>query len=361
MTSSRPSRRQEALALAEQLLGEIELSQILPIEIARRTYRLARLLEDRDAVAWLGYEVNGYKLLQPSNTFDREGWEAALRSNRDSFDTEGKHTASASSLGELQADVEAAKIQLAAAADRPVSVQSANPNQIVHPPANNGLERAGIRIYLTGRQALIDKVVGSMHSYVVERYDELRFGSAVESAFDLVREDVDARIAELIPEAPGMLAAAFESAASENPEHWSSAAAGCRRLLKAAADALRPPSEPKNGRPMTDSHYINRLVDWIVDRSPSDTDAALTTAELEHLGARLDAVDGAGQKGAHDSVERSEAARFLTGTYLLLGDVLRLAREGATEQATTGPVGHGAVTELSQGETPSDIGTIAGE
>ena len=50
----------------------------------------------------------------------------------------------------------------------------------------------------------------------------------------------------------------------------------------------------------------------------------MVTADLEYLGNRLDAADSAGHKGAHSSVDRYAASRFITGTYLLLGDVLQL-------------------------------------
>ena len=69
---------------------------------------------------------------------------------------------------------------------------------------------------------------------------------------------------------------------------------------------------------------INRLVDWLQTNSESSTTSDVVTADLEYLGRRLDAVDGAGQKGAHAAVTKLEASRFITGTYLVLGDVLRL-------------------------------------
>jgi len=338
------TRRAQALALAEEILADIELSRIPPIEVARKTYRLARVLDDQDAIEWLRFEVNGYKLSQPENVFEPGGWEAACRSNRDTFGADGKHTASPLSLGALQAHIEGGLTQLAAATDQPVSIQSANPVQTVVPPRGNSNERAAIRMMRGNYQGLIDKVVGALHSYVAERYYELRFGSAVETAFETVRSDVDARVAALVPEAPRMLSAAFENAASDNPEHWAGAAAVCRRLLKAAADALRPPGEPKNGHPMTDANYVNRLVDWIQEHSPSGTAADFTTSELQHLGARLDAVDGAGQKGAHEAVDRQRAARFLTGTYLLLGDILELAADQPSEE----PGGYGEPTDVNE-------------
>jgi hypothetical protein len=75
---------------------------------------------------------------------------------------------------------------------------------------------------------------------------------------------------------------------------------------------------------MGDEQYINRLVDWIVDQAGSETMAAMIRSDLEYLGQRLDAVRGAGSKGAHAEVDQFAASRFITGTYLLLGDILRL-------------------------------------
>jgi hypothetical protein len=60
----------------------------------------------------------------------------------------------------------------------------------------------------------------------------------------------------------------------------------------------------------------------------------MVIADLEYLGRRLDAADAGGQKGAHDHVTQFQASRFITGTYLLLGDILRL-RAGNVSDPTS--------------------------
>jgi len=94
------------------------------------------------------------------------------------------------------------------------------------------------------------------------------------------------------------------------------------------ADAVSPAGPEKQVGSKTiqmgPENYVNRLVDWIQRQSASTTSAAMVTADLEYLGNRLDAAVGAGHKGAHSDVDRYAASRFITGTYLLLGDVLRL-------------------------------------
>lgn len=167
--------------------------------------------------------------------------------------------------------------------------------------------------------------MGSVHAYVADRYQELRFGSTVETAFEVVRQEVDKSIGSLVPGALPMLSAAFENAVSGNPEHWANAAGTCRRLLKAVADELRPPGPDVKGRKMGEGNYINRLIDWIQLNSDSDTAVGVATSDLAYLGNRLDAADGGGHKGAHAKVDRLEASRFITATYLVLGDILSLS------------------------------------
>jgi hypothetical protein len=325
-TSSPASRRAEALGLTEHLLDDIELSRLPPSDIARKASRLARLLDDTEAAVWLRQEVGGYDHSSP-DLLTPEAFEAARRSNRVHTTADGHERANTTSLGQLEKMIEASLTQIEAAADRPISIQSANPNQYVFTPDGNTKERGAVRNYAGELQGMLDRVVGAIHQYVAERYQELRFGASVESAFEVVRGEVDARISELVPDALPKLSAAFENATSANPEDWASAAATCRRLLKAAADALRPPGDPVNGRSMSDEAYINRLVDWIVRQADSETASALIAADLDYLGRRLDAVQGAGHKGAHAEVDRADASRFVVGTYLALGDVLRLRND----------------------------------
>jgi hypothetical protein len=303
------SRRAEALELADQLLNDIEMSSIGPMDIARKTSRLARLLDDAEAMKWLSFEVGGY----PS-PLTVEATQAARRSNRvmtPEEDDDSEEMLATGTLGQIEALVDGAKARITVA-------------------SGSSAERTQVQGVVVRLQPVIDKVVGSMHAYVVEQYQELRFGSAVESAFEVVRRDVDSSIGALVPSALPMLSAAFENATSSNPEDWASAAGTCRRLLKAVADAVRPPGEPVEGRAMGDSNYINRLVDWIFQNSNSATAAKVVTADLAYLGKRLDAADSAGHKGAHAMVSRFEASRFITGTYLMLGDVLRIADSVST-------------------------------
>jgi hypothetical protein len=309
------SRRAEALQLSEELLSDIELSRLPPTAIVRKVSRLARLLDDTEAMNWLRYETAGYPV-----PLDTNSGQAAFRSHRQAPpETEGGPARFWTiSIAEAEAEAEGILVDLSrsdgtASGDMAIMVER---------------ERAARRNSLIAQHAekkrLLDAVLSSIHLYVGACYQELRFGSAVESAFELVRDEVDGAISAVVPDAMPMLASAFERATSDNPEDWAGAAGTCRRLLKTVADVLRPPGEDVDGRKMGDPHYINRLVNWIENMMASHTTSGLVIADLEHLGQRLDAVDGGGQKGAHSTVSRVETARYVAGTYLLLGDLLRL-------------------------------------
>jgi hypothetical protein len=273
------------------------------------------LRDDVGASAWLRYEVYGYP-----TPLDEVASAAAFRSGRNATPSEdGNPRYWTESLASMAARRVAISNELASGTG---SVSHSEWAPTVE------RERAMRRDQLASALALAaditERVLGALHAYGMQVYQELRFGAAVETAFDVVRSRVDASIAQLVPNAPPMLAAALENAASENSEHWAGAAGTCRRLLKVAADTLRPPGPPVDGHDMTDALYINRLADWIGHRQASKTARDLAKADLNYLGHRLDAINNAGSKGAHATVTREDASRFIVGTYLLLGDILAL-------------------------------------
>jgi len=301
------TKRAEALILAEELLTDIELSRIESVAIVRKTNRLARLMDDNEALAWLSYEVGGY--IGTGSGMTLAEWDAAGRSGRryfkkkDEKKTEYSHV---ESLSKLHVTVETAKILLQ------------------HPNSASSLDRSNAQSSAVDAQQTIDAVIGSVYLYISQIYQELRFGMAVESAFENVRNRVDGMISSLVPNAMPVLTTALENAQTDDPEQWKNAAKACRDLIKAAADTLRP-SGPDVGKiKMGENNFVNRLVDWINENSKSVTKGSMIKSDLEYLGKRLDATTGSGNKGAHASVSKEDASRFIVGTYILLGDILGL-------------------------------------
>lgn len=106
------SRRAEALAVAEEILTDIELHRMGGLDIARKTSRLARLLDDEQALRWLSYETGGY----PPGALEQEASSAARASQRLAKSENGQDLYWTESLGTLEQRVVTGAAELTALA-----------------------------------------------------------------------------------------------------------------------------------------------------------------------------------------------------------------------------------------------------
>lgn len=325
------TKREEALSLAENLLSDIELKRLEPIDIARKASRLARITDDIEAMKWLHYEVSGYP--EGVDGLDLDSWTSAQKSNR-VYVSESKQHARTSTIGQLQVSIESASAQLKT-------------------PGNNIYQQQALRKEINICQGVLDRVIGSIHTFISGKYQELRFGAAIETIFESIRTRVDANIAKLIPDALPILSTALENIDGDNPIQWNNAAKACRDLIKATADALRKPGKPKNGISMTDANFINRLVDWVSTNSNSKTMTDVISSDLADIGNRLDAVNDGGNKGTHSQVTRQQASRFIIGTYMLLGDILDIKNVTLITNQTNPPIDDTIADSALSTSTPS--------
>jgi len=173
----------------------------------------------------------------------------------------------------------------------------------------------------------------TIHSYVSNRYYELRFGTVPEGIFKSTQNRVDKKLSEIAPEAIEQFVSVYDNLESSSTEDWSNAVHSCRRILKTVADALYPPNPggetevKRNGKSIKigPDNYINRLMIYIEDHSSSKTFQDIIGSHLEYIGNRLDAIYNATTKGTHANItKRDEAERYIIYTYLLLGDILWL-------------------------------------
>jgi hypothetical protein len=319
------NRRADALELADELLTDFELNRLRAIALLRKASRLARLLDDAEALDWLTVELSGYEAHTTASGIEPKAWKAAIRSRRTYVDEDGTTRAHVESVSWLEAAVTSSELRMASSADAPQSVSSANPSQFVSSPPGNKFERKVIQDQILQTRPRLDTILGAFHEYVSEKVVELRFGDAVESAFTRLRDRADAGIIGLVPDVARQLTAAFELVSSDNPKHWSDAAGYCRKLIKSVADTLQPPGSDIGGRANGSDNYVNRLVFWIEQRISSGTACDVIVSDLEDFGKRLDAFTDAGNKGIHAEVDRHDADRFIVGTYVLISDVLRLS------------------------------------
>jgi len=332
-----PSRlaMREALALSDEVLRNIELSEIPLARAALKLGRLARLLNDFELQRMMEFEASGYPTTASGVPMDiyllavKAGREYEMK---DSKTEEVKKYIYGLSIEELELEASSTQASLAAARDPDVSVSSANPHQTVWNPSGNAKERNNIRRNAATAQRRLSSRRSFLYSYALRRNHELKFSGIADDIFSRIRERVDSRVGERVPTAVQKLAAVYENLNSDNAEDWANAVHSCRRILQDLADSIYPPREDAviqvAGKPKTiklgPDNYVNRIMAFVDERSASERFQEIVGSNTSYIGERLDSVFRAAQKGSHATVTRDEADRYVVYTYLVVGDVLSL-------------------------------------
>lgn len=321
--------KEEALRLAEETLSDIELSRLPMANISLKASRLARLINDFDLEKIFEYEAGGYPMKKDG--IEPHIWQLGIKANRISLNTENKEVMSCYSLATIENRIIANKIALEQAQDRDVSITSANPYQFLSPPPTNTTERK-IRLQnIDNNLNLLAERTRFIYSNVKKIYMDLKFSSLTESIWLKMKNKIDSYISEIIPDETQKLTAIYDSLNDDNPEKWSTALTTCRRMLKAVADKLYPPSDDpiKKGKQeikIGEEQFVNRLVCYIEQNSTHETLDKITNSNLNYIGNRLDSIINESCKGTHAKVEKEEAERCFMHVYMLIGDILEIER-----------------------------------
>lgn len=325
-------RIQVAFELSEEILGNIELSEIPPSQIILKCLRLARLLNDYESLEWLKQETNGFE--KDSKGFlTSEVWDAAKRSGRTFLRKEEDGTFKTyvftESIAYMESVIEVGKQRLDVSYDPDVSISSHSEYLPILPSGNKG-ERNVTTENILKNTTRLDTVKSHIYGYILNVNYELQFGNITEAIFTNKREFVDKKLLEYSPKSTQQFISIYENLQSGNEEDWANAVHSCRRILKEIADQLYPPSdEPilsEKGKKIKvgKEQYINRLIAYIESKSASEKFESIVGSHLKYMGERIDSIYEAANKGTHDNVTYEEAERYIIYTYLILGDILSL-------------------------------------
>jgi hypothetical protein len=298
------------LDLSRELVDDIELSRNGPEALLLKAARLARLMEDESALGWISWEINGYP-----NT-------AASRARMLQF---GRLTAATATVGYWQPlagitgaitgfEIELESLRIP---DVHFAPRSANPQENVAGFAGANVQAATkpIADILQRRQALAtalsqlsgvrSRVLGAMHDFVVGHYHELAFGALAESIFEEYRVEVDRLLVEVAPEAVEKIPAVYARLAEKDPEAISQAMNSIRRIIKATADKLYPPSDAAvqiNGQSydIGSDKVLNRLDLYVRANTKSESRQVRLRRTLRSIHERASA-------SAHDTITTVEA------------------------------------------------------
>lgn len=335
---------EEALSLSSEILHNIELSELPLANIALKTSRLARLLNEHDIQKIMELEVRGYPST-PSGV-PPDVWQLAVMAGRrcereDLITKETKEYVYTESIEALEQEIKMAPVALEAARDPDISISSSNPYQSVSLPQGHDMERHMIKTGVATASKRLSERRALIYGYALRKHYELKFSGIADDVFSRIRERVDSAVGKTVPAAVQKLSAAYDNLRSENPEDWSNAVHSCRRVLQDLADVVFPPQDEDKivhagGKEkkvkLGKDNYINRIIAFVEDHSSSDRFNHIVGSQLHFLGDRLDAVFQAAQKGSHATIiSPEEADRYVVYTYLIVGDVLSLLEDNPKE------------------------------
>jgi AbiTii-like protein len=307
----------------QRFLKNLELGETALSNIALKTARLARLLNDSAYQLIMEYEAGGY----PSDPdgVPADVFQSAVLAGRKTQGLNPKTNLPEDqvylqSINELEEQVRITEKALLAATDPDDSSEV-----VGFRIKGNHFERLAIRSEHTSAARHLATSRASIYRYVLLKHYELKFSGIADDVFTRIRLRVDSAVGSIVPEAVKRLTAIYENLRSENPEDWSNAVHGCRRVLQDLADAVFPATNSTRAKRIGEEtitinlgkeNYINRLAAFVDDRSSSERFNDIVGSQLAFLGDRLDAIFRAAQKGSHSDIVQRKRRIGTSSTHI---------------------------------------------
>ncbi|WP_064870963.1 hypothetical protein [Mycolicibacterium setense] len=102
-------------------------------------------------------------------------------------------------------------------------------------------------------------------------------------------------------------------------------------MIKALADALYPAALEEvegvdgSARTRSDDRYKNRLTEYVRTKVEGTPQRQAVVQIVGYLSSRLNALDGLANNGVRAEVTQAEAETCVVWTYMLAGDIVRIA------------------------------------
>jgi hypothetical protein len=350
MDEDQGTKLEKALTISDEILSDIENTDLTFEQILLKCKKLARLRDDFEALNWFTAELHGY-----SNDVQIPG---ITRSDLERYaEMSGRFTVSTNpetqkeerkywtaSVGEIEADIQTNLIaleKLQPPAQFTPAISKSSYQSIYTGPTSsehvvekyqdvlNALSqrRHAISILIRNYRALVSKIKNAVYNYVLNINLQLRFETVTESIFQSTKVAVDKRLAEICPGAMKKFVAAYNRLTSDNPEEWSQAMSSCRNVLKEFADYVFPPRKEhymrKNGEELvvSDDKYKNRLLAFI-DMSAAGDKSKFLASRMTDLETRIHTLNDLLSKGTHVGLELQDVRICVLDAYLLIGSLI---------------------------------------
>ena len=328
------------LQLVRQSLESFEEPGFRVSSLVRNAVHIARLRNDFENLWWLKWELATPRseeevrqlLMELVPHFSEEQFNELKRRHSLAFVAERK-TREPDAAGNL--------VEKRSACVLPVQELEAFIEQMresvekaVIPPAmalaKNEL-RAKIGAVCSEYNRVLLRIENRTHEFLSITETQLLYGQANADVFERYRDYVDARLRQVAPDALAKFVSAYQRVGEDDPESRSQALASCRRILKSVADQVYPATNKKvagldgKERILNDSMYLARLWQFVWEQAKGRATGELLLQMVQECCTRMDRLNELCSKGVHDSVSSSEVDQAVIQTYLVVGDIMRLA------------------------------------
>lgn len=355
MNENQGTKLEKALAISDEILSDIENTDLAFEQILLKCKKLARLRDDLDGLNWFTAELHGYgsDVQIPGITradlerYAEMSGRFMVSTNPETKQEERKYWTP--SVSEVEADIQTNLItleKLQPPAQFIPAISKSSYESIYTGPTSsehvvekyqdvlNALSqrRQAISNLIKNYRSLLSKIKNSVYNYILNINLQLRFESETESIFQNTKVIVDKKLADICPGAMKKFIAAYNRLTSENPEEWSQAMSSCRNVLKEFADYVFPPRKEhykrKNGEELmvSDDKYKNRLLAFI-DMSTSGDKGKFLASRAADLEVRIHTLNDLLSKGTHVGLDLQDVRICVLDAYLLIGSLIGLVQK----------------------------------
>lgn len=305
------SRQQEALALADELLADIELARASTAKHVLKATRIARLLDDATAQTWLAYELDGVP-----GTADGKRWMSTTRRWTEKDQGKGYWGSTAS----LEATRDNARSVIGALSGD-VSLSG---DLVTLAMRERTQSISGNASVATAMDRVLSAVESQVYRYAAEVHAELAYSQVQADLFEASRSAVDATLAGMTGGALKSIESISERLSSGDETAVSQAMTTCRQLIDSVADHVFPPSDEQyqigeQALNVKADKVLNRLNAYVHSAGVAGGRGARIRRTLADL---YDRVSASVHKP--DGVTPHEARYLFLAVYSTLGEILTL-------------------------------------
>ncbi|MBE5761096.1 MAG: hypothetical protein E7334_03770 [Clostridiales bacterium] len=330
------TKRLQAIAACEKIINGIEDGEITISSALLQCMKVARLVNDVDAIEWLNYELGGY----PRNDkgyLTTSAWNVAVQHGRSYVDKKDKKTYVFTDLvAELENIISNSKDALNNFSMQGFSV-SGDMALLATSRMTENVNQATINLLSTAKtnEQRLSVLKAQFYGYAIKWQMDLQFGNNAKKIFEEYQEKVSLSFSKLSTATLQKLSAIEDMMEDRNPERYSQVLTSCRRLWEDTAKQLFDEVLPnykeklfktKTGKEIDVSgdHYNNKLSAVIETLQGKAAKNTLVGSETIYLVDWMEQINNSQSSGVHSNVTREQAMQCIIHTYIALGDILNL-------------------------------------